>query len=186
MACSAIILSMESLFVLVRKITWLLPNSIITRVFKRVIQCILEVREDCSVSNRKILNMTVNRSIMCILPILNCWIMRIKLWVSMAYNRRIYTCHMIRTSLRFISQRRSWFPLTRYNSLVIWRILKTAGLKSPMPDRYPILIFPPENIIFMSRLPTMKGNGPIRHPAWRLLSHPLGGKPLGHCRFGAC
>ena len=185
MACSAIILLMESLFVLVKKTISLLPNSIITRVFRRGIQCILEVREVYSVSNRKILSMTVNRLIMCISPVLSCWIMRIKLWVSMACNRRIYTCHTIRTSLRFTSQHRSWFLLIRYNSLVIWKISRMAGLKSPMSGRFPILIFPPENIIFTSRLPTMKVNGLIKHLASRLLSRPLGGKPLGLCFFGA-
>ena len=58
-----------------------------------------------------------------------------------------------------------------------------AGLKSPMSGRFPILIFLPENIIFTSRLPTMKVNGlikqdgrsrpaPYRNPAQTMRHRP--------------
>ena len=59
--------------------------------------------------------------------------------IHLSYDQNFFTIHFSTPEL---------ISLTRYNSLVIWRILKTAGLKSPMPDRYPILIFP-RRILFL-------------------------------------
>ena len=94
--------------------------------------------------------------------------------IYLSYDQNFFTIHFSTPEL--ISPDKVQFSCYMENFENGW---------SPMSGRFPILIFPPENIIFTSRLPTMKVNGLIKHLASRLLSRPLGGKPLGLCFFGA-